>query len=69
MRKEKGFDHVSVLMPGGAHNLITAEEFLSKSINERIELVLQGRVEFILDGNVIPIKEALGAAKKSGIQS
>lgn len=51
------FDHVSIEKAGG-HNLITAEEFLAIGLQERVHLIVQQKVQFIRDGQVIPAREA-----------
>lgn len=57
-----GYDHVGIQMAGGGYNLVSREEFLRIPLNERIHLILRGKVQFIRDGTVIPVMEALGKA-------
>lgn len=64
-QKKYFFDHVSILMPGGGHNLLSSEEFLAKPLNERISLVLSGRVQFLCDGKIVPLKLAFKSTDKT----
>jgi|GEM_PF-4609340 len=54
------FDHVSLSMPGGGYNLITKEEFMKIPLKERMNLVLNGRAEFIYQGQIVSLKKAFG---------
>ncbi len=52
------FDQVAVQMPGGGFNMMTADEFMKIPMNERIKLLMGGKLQFIKDGKVISSDEA-----------
>jgi len=57
--------HVSIKM-GAGHNLHTVEEFLALPLDQRIQLLLQQRVEFLDDhGRPIPVREAMAQIMKA----
>ncbi len=52
------FDQVSVKKASG-YNLVSASEFLAYPRGERALLVTEGKVQFLSDGQPIPLREAL----------
>lgn len=48
---------------GDGHNLGTLDEWLSRSVPERIEIINAGGVQFLSGGNPVPIRDALKAIK------
>lgn len=51
--------HVSIRMPGG-YNLVPFSEFVAKPLNERISMLVDGRVQFLDEtGATVPIREAM----------
>jgi hypothetical protein len=56
----KPVHNVSVQKAGGGHNLVSPQEFLSLPSNERINLIMQGKVSFLdEDGNLLPSMDAI----------
>ena len=51
------FDQVGISKAGG-FNLIGAEEFMRIPLGERIQLMINNRVQFLRDGKVVPPTEA-----------
>ena len=52
------FDQVSVRKAGG-YNLISAKEFIAIPIQERVQLIGAGKVEFYLSGEPVRAIDAL----------
>ena len=52
------FDHVNI-RKGPGWDLLTAEFFWKLPLDERVHLIMDERIEFIRDGKVIPVTEAL----------
>ena len=61
MAQSENFDHVSIQKAGG-WNLITAAEFFAIPLMERLKLTLEQKVQFLRDGQIIPITEAFKSA-------
>ena len=51
-------DQVMIQKVGG-YNLISLQEFQAISLRERSNLILEGKVQFLKDGKIMPIMEAL----------
>jgi len=53
-------NQVSIEMPAGQHNLLSAKQFLEKySLNERMKLILGNNVTFLnVEGDNIKISQA-----------
>ena len=52
------FDHVN-LRKGAGWDLVSADYFWKLSLEERVGLIMDERIEFISDGKVIPVTQAL----------
>lgn len=57
-------DQVSIQMASG-YNLIPVSEWLSMALNERIELVTGGKVQFLKSGEPMALRDALEAIKSA----
>ena len=53
------FDHILVERRPGSYNLLDVLEFANMSIEERIALILGGKVRFMNGDEVVPIQEAV----------
>ena len=45
---------------GAGHNLMSAEDFWNLPIEERVRLMVQNKVQFLKDGQVVPPRDAVG---------
>ena len=52
------FDHVNI-RKGAGWDLLSADHFWKLPLDERVGLIMDKRIEFIRDGKVIPVTEAL----------
>lgn len=62
------YDQVAVQKAGGGFNLMSAEEFNSIELEERIKLLTSGKCEFIRAGTVISTAEAFRKVSDSSQQ-
>ncbi|MDJ0785176.1 MAG: hypothetical protein QNK05_00120 [Myxococcota bacterium] len=58
MKSELAFDQVAIRM-GSGHNLLAAAEWLGLPVGEQFELISGARVEFLLEGEPVPTRDAL----------
>jgi hypothetical protein len=57
--ESKVVHHISVKM-GAGYNLLTVPQFMALPINERVQLVLQKKIQFLDDhGTTIPVSDGL----------
>ena len=56
------FDHVNI-RKGAGWDLLTAAYFWKLPLKERVGLIMDKKIEFIRDGRLIPVTEALRKTK------
>jgi len=61
---DSNFIQVSIKKAGG-FNLISKEEFLNISLEDRIKLISNGDIQFLVDGDPLPLREGLKKLKDS----
>ena len=55
-----------MLKVGSGYNLTTVEDWLGMDLQERIQIILKGKVEFFSNGKPVPVKDALQSLKEAG---
>jgi len=52
--------HQIAIQKAGGYNLMSKQEFLAMPLGERVQLMLQSKVQFLDElGEIIPVREAL----------
>lgn len=57
--KNERYDQVGVRALGGGYNLMPRQKFEALPLNQRVRMIMADQVQFLLDGRVVPAREAL----------